>query len=125
MVALLLGLQFRHPLPIFFCLIPLGCGLAAALGLMGLLGIELNVLTLAVAPILVGLCLDDGVHILEALERGESALAAFQFHSVRELGLVVSFGILAALLAALHLVPLCHGLIRGGREIRTADVTQM
>jgi predicted RND superfamily exporter protein len=136
MVGLLLLLQFRRVVPALLCLLPLVCGIAAVLGAMALLGIELNVLTMAIAPLMVGLCVDDGIHLVERLERGESrlevmrdsgaaiiittlttvtgfaALVFARFPGIRELGLIGSIGILVALVASLQLVPMCHALLK-------------
>lgn len=140
MVGLLLLLQFRRVGPALLCLLPLVCGIAAGLGAMALLGIELNVLTMAIGPLMVGLCVDDGIHLVERLERGESQLHVLQdsgaaiiittlttvtgfaclafarFPGVRELGLIGSIGILVALAASLQLVPMCYALLTKSRE---------
>jgi predicted RND superfamily exporter protein len=136
LVALVLALQFRRLKPTLLCLVPLLCGVVAALGLMGLLGIELNVLTLSISPVLIGLSVDDGIHIMERLERRESTrqvledagapmiittlttvgglacLGLARFEGVAELGLVGGFGILVALAASLHLLPALFTLVR-------------
>ena len=118
------------------CLLPLACGLSAALLLMAVLRIELNMLTLAVAPILVGIGVDDGIHMVGRLHRGEepgkvlreagssmtmttaTTVAAFAclglatFIGIREAGLVGAVGLVACLLASLHLVPLAYRVAR-------------
>lgn len=135
MVGLLLVLQFRRVIPALLCLLPLVCGIGAVLGSMVIFGVELNVLTMAIAPLMVGLCVDDGIHLVERLERGESRLAVMQdsgaaiiittlttvtgfaclvfarFPGIRELGFIGSIGILVALAASLQLVPMCHALL--------------
>lgn len=140
LVGLLLLLQFRRIAPALLCLLPLVCGVAAALGAMALLGMELNVLTMAIGPLMVGLCVDDGIHLVERLDRGESrlevlresgaaiiittlttvtgfaCLAFARFPGIRELGAIGSIGILVALAASLQLVPMCHALLQ---KIRT------
>lgn len=142
LVGIILVGRFRRLSLIALCLIPLGCGISAALGLMGLLGIELNILTLAIAPLLIGLGVDDGIHMVDRLARGESAeqviretgpamtittlttIAGFAclglatFRGVRELGLVAAFGLVVCLLASLHLVPVCHGLLQRRQSSR-------
>jgi predicted RND superfamily exporter protein len=136
LVAVVLVARFRRLSYILVCLVPLICGISAAMGLMGLLGIELNILTLAIAPLLIGLGVDDGIHMVDRLARGEPAdqviretgpamtittlttisgfacLGLATFSGVRELGLVGAFGLVVCLLASLHLVPVCFGLIR-------------
>jgi predicted exporter len=135
LVGLVLVGRFRRPSLIALCLLPLVCGISASLGLMGMLGIELNILTLAIAPLLIGLGVDDGIHMVDRLARGESAaqvlretapamtittlttIAGFAclglatFRGVRELGLVAAFGLIVCLVASLHLVPLGYQLL--------------
>ena len=103
---------------------------------MGLLGIELNVLTMAIAPLMVGLCVDDGIHLVERLDRGEPGLDVLRdsgaaiiittlttvtgfaclgfarFPGVRGLGAIGAIGILVALAASLQLVPMCHAMLK-------------
>jgi hypothetical protein len=134
LVGLLLGVHFRRAGPVLLCLVPLVAAVAASLAVMRVMGIELNVLTLAVSPILVGLCVDDGIHIVEGLDQGltpaqvlrhsgaamivttlttigaAACLGLASFGSVRELGLVLVVGLTVALLASLHLVPLGYRL---------------
>jgi predicted RND superfamily exporter protein len=138
LVLLVLVARFRRLGPIILCLLPLAVGVAVSLGLMALLGIELNVLTLAVAPLIIGLGSDDGIHIVDRLECGEpidqvlaetgapmilttvTTIAGFAcfgfatFAGVRQLGLLAAVGLVVCLLASLHLVPLCHSGVRAG-----------
>ncbi|MBA2626901.1 MAG: MMPL family transporter, partial [Gemmatimonadales bacterium] len=136
LVALVLAVQFRRWKPTLLCLVPLVCAVAAALGLMGMLGIELNVLTLSLSPLLVGLSIDDAIHIMDRLEREEAVgdiltdsgaamiittltttgglacLVFAKYPGVAELGLVGSFGIVVALGASLQLLPALHAMGR-------------
>jgi predicted RND superfamily exporter protein len=135
LVGIVLVGRFRRLTLIGLCLVPLVAGLSATLGIMGLLGIELNILTLAIAPLLIGLGVDDGIHMVDRLARGETpsqviretgppmtittltTIAGFAclglatFRGVRELGLVAAFGLVICLLASLHLVPVCHSFL--------------
>ncbi len=130
LVGAVLGLRIRKPGPVLLCLVPLVAGTVGALAFMRVMGIELSVLTLGVAPILVGLCVDDGIHIVEGLRQGQTAsevlrhagagmiittlttiaaaasLGLASFAGVREAGLVIAAGLVVALLASLHLLPL-------------------
>jgi predicted RND superfamily exporter protein len=111
-------------------LAPVVCGLGAALLIMRLFGIPLTLLTIALAPILVGIGVDDGVHVVDRLARGEdvdsvlretgaamtlttlttvgafAALSLTTFTGIRELGLIGGVGLIVCLLASLHLIPL-------------------
>jgi len=130
LVGTLLALRFRRIALVALCLAPLACGLAACLLTMRLFGIELTLLSIAIVPILIGIGVDDGIHIVDRLNSGQDlgtvlreagaamimttlttvgAFAAFAlatFTGVREVGLVGAVGMLACLLASLHLVPL-------------------
>jgi len=139
LVSVILWLQLRRMRLVLLCLVPLACCVSGALGLMAVLGIELNVLTLGIAPLLVGLGVDNGIHVVERLRRGEplplvleetgpamtmttlSNVAGFAclglatLPGVRHVGLVGAVGLLVSLAAAMHLVPLLYSMGGGGR----------
>lgn len=143
LVTLLLAVQFRRVQPAVLCLIPVVCGVSAALGLMAILGIELNALTLSIAPLLVGISVDDGLHVMDRLQRGESpntvvretgaamtmttltTVAGFAslmfatFGGLRELGLVGAVALLVSLAASLNLVPACHAYLSRNAQQQT------
>ncbi len=132
LILLLLLLRFRRPVPILVCLLPMVAGIAVVLGLMGLFGIELNLLTMAIVPLLAGLGSDDGIHIVDRLERGESvtealaetgtpmtittvttiggfaSLGVARFPGLGQAGLLLAAGLLVCLAASLQLVPLAY-----------------
>lgn len=134
LVVVVLAVALRRPRLVLLCGVPVVCCVSAALGLMAVLGIELNVMTLAIAPLLAGLGVDNGVHVVERLRRGEplplvleetapamtmttlanvagfACLGLATFPGVRQVGLVGSFGLLVSLAAALHLVPLLYSM---------------
>lgn len=142
LVLALLFYEFRRPSLILLCLLPLVCCVSAGLGLMALLGVELNVLTLAIAPLLVGISVDDGIHMVERLNQGETTLQALQeagssmtvttlaevsgfaclglatFGGVREVGLIGAVGMIIALVAAVQLVPMGYRLVQKGAMAR-------
>jgi predicted RND superfamily exporter protein len=125
----LLFWRFRRVGMVVLALVPLIAGVAAALATLGVLNLELNVLSLAIAPILIGIGSDDGIHIVERLHSGEpvavvlaetgapmmittvTTIAAFaclalaRFPGVREVGIVAAVGLSASLAAALWVVP--------------------
>jgi predicted RND superfamily exporter protein len=130
LVGGLLWFRFRRVSLVALCLAPLACGLSAALLVMWLLGIELNLLTITIAPVLVGIGVDDGIHMVERLSAGQAVATVLReagasmtmttlttagalaclglatFAGIRELGLVGGVGLLTCLLASLHLIPL-------------------
>ena len=127
-LALLLW-RFRRPGLVALALVPLIAGVAGALATLGVMHLEINVLSLAIAPILIGIGSDDGIHIVERLHAGEpvtvvlaetgtpmvittvTTIAAFaclafaRFPGVREVGIVAAAGLSASLAAALWVVP--------------------
>jgi uncharacterized protein len=63
-VCVLLMLDFRSIPDSLLALLPPGLGMAAMFGIMGLLGIDRNPANLIVLPLIVGLGVDGGVHVL-------------------------------------------------------------
>lgn len=128
-VGLILIVAFRRISLLVMTLLPLLCSVWITLGIIGFLGIELNFLTFSVIPILLGIGIDDGLHIMARYRKEEnlplvlretgsglittSLTTTFVFISfcfaenqaVREFGLVASIGIMICLLASLHLLP--------------------
>jgi uncharacterized protein len=133
LVIALLWLQFRSVQLVGLCLVPLLAGLGASLLAMILVGAELNTMTLAIAPILIGGGLDDGIHIVERLRAGSPAAAALRevgpclamttlttvaafaclglarVDGIRVLGLIGGAGLVVCLAGATHLVPRLWG----------------
>jgi uncharacterized protein len=138
LTLVVLAARFRRVELVILCLLPLVCGVAAALVAMVLFHVELNMLTLAVAPLLIGLGSDDGIHIVDRLERREApadvladvsapmvittltTIAGFaclgfaSFPGVRETGLIAALGLLVCLVSSMQLVPMGYALLRKG-----------
>jgi predicted exporter len=145
-IFLLLVIHFRSVRRAFVATIPVLCSVIWTLGTLQLLGIQLNFLNVIVIPLIVGLGIDDGVHILQRFYEGgrrdlESAveqsgravvvtslttmiafgtLSFTTFQGVREIGLVVIMGVGFALVASVFLVPALLRLV-GGR-LRLVDL---
>jgi predicted exporter len=137
LTLLVLGLRFRRVAPVVLALVPVGCGLATVLGVMAIAGVQLNLITLVAVPVILGLGSDDGIHIVDRLERGEAmtdvvrdtatpmtittlttivgfaCLGLARFPDVAAGGVIASLGLLVCLAASLHLLPLLAG---GKRE---------
>lgn len=133
-----LVIRFRSVSLVLLCLAPLLCGLAAVVVVMALAGVEVNMLTLAIAPLLIGLGSDDGIHIVDRLERRESVdevltdvsapmvittlttiagfacLAFASFPGVRETGIIAAIGLVVCLIASMQLVPMGYAWLGGG-----------
>lgn len=106
-VALLLGLYLRSARLALLAMIPTLLPVVSTLGAMGLIGVPLDVGTAMVAAVVLGIAVDDVVHLLERFreqrDRGDPVDAAIH-HAVREVGqavvstslaLSVGFGALA------------------------------
>lgn len=130
LVAGILWHHFRSPSLVGLCLVPVVCGLSATVLAMRLLGFEFNLMSVAIAPILVGTGVDDGIHVVSRLREGQevtavlreagsslvmttlTTLAAFAslalatFAGAREVGILGAIGMLTCLFASVHLVPL-------------------
>jgi hypothetical protein len=130
-IALALLLALRHPLPAALAAIPLIGGIAAMLGVMALLSIKFNYANFIVLPLLVGIGIDDGIHIVHRWRRdsqenltgvinrvgraivltsltttiGFGSLVSSHYPGLRSIGWVTALGIFACLLAALILLP--------------------
>jgi hypothetical protein len=98
-----LWLDFRSIKNSLLAALPLALGMAQTLGLMGLLGIELNPANLIGIPLILGIAVDYGVHIMhDALERpGPYRISASTANSVLvdALTTILGFG---ALMVASH-----------------------
>jgi len=140
LVAIILQLRFRRVALVGLCLAPLVCGLSAAVLLMHWLGVELNLLSIAIAPIIVGIGVDDGIHVVGRLCGGEdvatvlreagssitmttlttvgafACLALATFTGVRELGVIGAGGLVVCLLASLHLIPVGWRVLGGSNR---------
>ncbi len=63
-IVLVLFLDFRSPMKVLMALAPLAVGLALALGVMGLFGFALNPANMIALPLMLGVGVDNGVHVL-------------------------------------------------------------
>jgi len=145
-VFLLLILHFRSIRKATVATVPILCSVLWTLGTMQLLGMKLNYLNVIVIPLILGLGIDNGVHILQRYYEGgrrdlESAveqsgravvvtslatILAFatisfaNFQGVREIGIVAMMGVSFALVASILFVP---ALLRlAGERLRLIDL---
>jgi predicted RND superfamily exporter protein len=63
-VFILLIIDFRSPRLALMAMIPLACGIFWMVGLMHLVGMQLTVMNVMGLPLIVGIGIDDGVHII-------------------------------------------------------------
>ncbi|MFM9057675.1 MAG: MMPL family transporter [Planctomycetaceae bacterium] len=102
-ILAVLWLDFRDLRHAALAALPLALGMAQTLGLMGLLGIDLNPANLIGIPLILGIAVDYGVHVVhDALERpGSYRISASTANSVLvdALTTILGFG---ALMVASH-----------------------
>jgi predicted exporter len=130
-IAVVLLLALRNPLTAALASIPLLAGVVAMLGIMSLASLSFNYANFIVLPLIVGIGIDDGIHIvlrwreepgqdLTAVVRqigraivltslttsiGFGSLISSHYPGLRSIGWVAGLGILTCLLAALILLP--------------------
>jgi predicted RND superfamily exporter protein len=130
-IALALLLALRNPVSAALAAIPLAGGILAMLGMMSLLSIKFNYANFIVLPLIVGIGIDDGIHIVhrwrqeatgnltEVLNQigraivltsltttiGFGSLVSSHYPGLRSIGWVAALGILACLLGALFMLP--------------------
>ncbi|MBU1412456.1 MMPL family transporter [Myxococcota bacterium] len=128
---LLLLLIFRALRPAAVALAPVTLALWFTLGLMPLLGIQLNIFSIMAFPLIIGIGIDSGIHLVHRLKAGAAASAAddimhtgkaiiittvttvigfgslltINHPGMQSLGATVSLGLLLCLLFTLVLIP--------------------
>jgi hopanoid biosynthesis associated RND transporter like protein HpnN len=130
-IVAVLWLDFRGLRPLLLGLLPLAAGVVATLGVMGLCGVPLNPANLIALPLIVGVGVDNGVHVLHdyadkpsgtlyrlgaATGRGIAvaglttvlgfgALVLARHRGMAGLGLALTLGVSCCMAAALVLLP--------------------
>lgn len=133
LVAILavLVLDFRRLWHILAALVPLLLAVVVTLGVLGAIGLPLNPANLIAFPLIIGVCVDNGVHVLHDFRRrragvpyslghstgrailiaglttvlGFGALMVSPHQGMHSLGLVLSLGVGVSLLAGLVVLP--------------------
>lgn len=128
-VLLVVGLDFRRGLAIALAVTPLVIGAIWLLQAMGLFGISFNLANFFSVPILIGIGVDNGIHLVHRFREGGpdrlrfsathrgvfltsatsligfGCLAFASHRGLQSLGLVMAMGCAACLLAALSILP--------------------
>jgi hopanoid biosynthesis associated RND transporter like protein HpnN len=130
-MLVVLLIDFRHPGHVLLTFLPLGVGLIASLGILGMLGLPLNPANMIGLPLILGVGCDNGVHVLHnflsrrrqqpyALSRatgrgicvkalttvlGFGALIISQQWGLASLGLLLAIGISCCMVTALVILP--------------------
>ena len=139
-ILAVLWLDFRSIRHSLLAALPLALGMAQTLGLMGLVGIDLNPANLIGIPLILGIAVDYGVHIVhDALERpgpyrisastansvlvdalttilGFGALMVASHKGLESLGRVLTLGVTACTLTSLVFLPALLTILRPGTE---------
>lgn len=117
LILLILGLYFRDISAIPLVLIPVTLGLITTAGALGFAGVSLNIFNFVVFPILIGIGLDDGIHIFRRYQElpdiektlgltgrsvlmttltticGFGSLSLAEYHVLKGMGLMAVFGV--------------------------------
>ena len=128
-IALMVLIHFRSFLAVILSLIPVAIGTLWLAGLMGWLGIPFNPANIMTLPLVIGIGVTNGIHILNrfaeertpsilsrstgkaVLVSGLTAIAGFgslvlaQHRGIHSLGLIMAIGIATCMLAGLTFVP--------------------
>ena len=128
LVLALVVSALRRPKKILLALVPVVTGLAAMLGIMGMLGVEFNLFNIMATILIIGLCVDYGIFMVCKLTEGAdhaadravlvsglTTLAGFgslvfaRHPAMHSIGLTVLLGIGFGIASALLVVPALHG----------------
>jgi len=147
LVLLILLLDFRKLRPALLAALPLGLGLLWTLALMRLIGLSFNFANLVAVPLIVGVGIDNGVHIIHRLRSesshsvesvvrhagrailiaslttmvGFGSLALASHRGMASLGTMLFIGVGACLLASLIVLPNLLVLLERRSERRSGD----
>jgi hypothetical protein len=128
-IILVLALDFRRLDDTILALLPVGVGMLLMFGVLGLCGINLNPANMIVLPLIIGIGIDNGVHVLHDFraQRGEYWLSAStagaivltslttmigfgslmisDHRGIRSLGIVLTIGVACCLATSFILLP--------------------
>jgi uncharacterized protein len=128
-IALLVFVHFRRPLSVVLALLPVGIGTTWMVGLMGWLDIPFNPANIMTLPLVIGIGVTNGIHILNRFSEegnpgllakstgkavlvsglttmaGFSSLISADHQGIASLGMVMSIGVAMCMIAALTFLP--------------------
>ena len=139
LVLLVLFIDLRRPRDVLLALVPVLCGVTFTFGVLCWMDVGFNVITALVVPLLIGLGVDDGIHVVHRLREhpdrppSQAATAvgtaivlttattcasvgvfAMSDHpGMESMALVMLIGLPACLFASIALVPALHLLLPG------------
>jgi uncharacterized protein len=128
-IAILVLIHFRSPVAVILALLPVGVGAVWLLGIMGFFGIPFNPANVMTLPLVIGIGVTNGIHILNRFSEernpaifgkstgkavvvsGFTTIAGFgslllaEHQGISSLGLVMSLGVTTCMLAGLTFLP--------------------
>jgi hopanoid biosynthesis associated RND transporter like protein HpnN len=148
-VVVVLLIDFRDPRLVLLAGLPLAFGIIQMFGLMGLLGIPLNAANLIVLPLILGIGIDDGVHVVHDFRRqhganyrlsrstasailmtslttmvGFGSLMIASHRGLESLGRVLTLGVTCCLFSSLVILPaLLSWLANSESALQTTDAS--
>jgi predicted RND superfamily exporter protein len=144
-IALLVFVHFRSPLSVALALVPVGIGFLWLAGLMGYFDIPLNPANIMTLPLVIGIGVTNGIHILNrfaeeqtagilarstgkaVLVSGLTAIAGFgslalaKHRGIQSLGLVMSVGLATCMIAGLTFLPALLNLLVRNKQRSKGD----
>lgn len=143
-VILLLFIDFRRVVPTLLALTPLLMGVVWMIGLMGVLGVEFNPANLIAVPLILGIAIDNGVHLVHRFYERRAhkvddimksttkavylnsittmvcfgSLILASHRGISSLGLVLVLGVLTCLITAITFLPAVLTLMSSQRKSR-------
>ncbi len=138
-IVLLTLLHFRSPAAVLLALLPVGIGSLWLLGAMGFMGIPFNPANIMTLPLVIGIGVTNGIHILNRYREeqhpgllskstgkavlvsglttmaGFGSLALAQHRGIESLGYIMAIGVFACMAAGLTLLP-CLLQLRPGKQ---------
>jgi hypothetical protein len=148
-IAILVFIHFRRISCVVLALIPVGVGALWLMGLMGVFGIPFNPANIMTLPLIVGIGVTNGIHILNrfaeeehpsilarstgkaVLVSGLTTITGFgslilaEHRGIRSLGWIMSIGVAACMLVGLTLLPAILNLLdRHGWRIKKNPARQ-
>jgi hypothetical protein len=144
-IGLVICLRFRHLRRVGLVFLPVACGTLWTAGFFALFGLRLNFMNIAILPMLLGIGIDNGIHIVhrfhlpgtrqvqDALQCTSTAICLSSFttllafgtlalsvnQGIASVGFVSLTGVMACLLASLFTLPAA---LKVWEEKRTGDV---
>jgi predicted RND superfamily exporter protein len=143
-IVILVFLHFRSVSCVILALLPVGIGVTWMVGLMGLAGVDFNPANIMTLPLVIGIGVTNGIHILNrfaeeqhpgilskstgkaVLVSGLTTIAGFgslipaKHEGIASLGIVMSAGVAACMVAALTFLPAVLNLMmaRGWKPVK-------